>query len=315
MKKKKKSFFSDWHIKLLSLFISISLWYYVISTTMGEKTIKVKLQYKNIPKSVEIKEYKRKYVSVRLQGPISELQKLSGKNIKAYVDLSSAKSGISKLFPIEYSFNLPDRVRLAEEVPKSVLVSFYPEITKKIKIIPKIKGKVAKDYILAGIHLKPRFATIKGTPNNIKDIKKIYTEKISIEGKKKSFTITVALDEQSLKNKYVKIVSPINKQVSVSIDIISSIVTVDIFVPIKVEHLKPSLYVKKLVPKKIRVKIRKKIGIKVGKDDIIARISGDIYSRPEKDKAVVEISTKNKNIELLTKVAHAYIEIEKKKGR
>src|SRR6188474_1461597 len=91
--------FGQLRLKALALVLAAVLWLTVAGEHVVERSLRVPLEFRNIPEQLEIVGNTPDTVDVRLRGSSAVLSRLQSGEIVAVLDLSSARSG-SRLFHI-----------------------------------------------------------------------------------------------------------------------------------------------------------------------------------------------------------------------
>src|SRR6187549_4116585 len=86
-------------LKILALLLASVLWFTVAGEHVVERSLRVPLEFRNIPQALEIVGNAPDSVDVRLRGSSAVLSRLQSGEIVAVLDLSSARAG-SRLFPL-----------------------------------------------------------------------------------------------------------------------------------------------------------------------------------------------------------------------
>src|SRR5204862_5225417 len=86
-------------LKVLALALSILLWLTVAGEHIVERSLRVPLEFRNVPPALEIVGNAPDTVDVRLRGASALLSRMQPGEVVAVLDLATARSG-SRLFPI-----------------------------------------------------------------------------------------------------------------------------------------------------------------------------------------------------------------------
>src|SRR5258708_16220822 len=86
-------------LKILAVALASLLWLTVAGEHVVERSLRVPLEFRNIPEALEIVGNTPDSVDVRLRGASAVLSRLRAGDIVAVLDLSGARTG-SRLFPI-----------------------------------------------------------------------------------------------------------------------------------------------------------------------------------------------------------------------
>ena len=211
----RKLFVEDWSLKLLSLGIALVLWLLVTGQNQPV-TANVNVQLNFIrPPSLEISNDPPRTVDVMLTGSRNKLDDLTTLDLIATVDLSDQRAGerVTRLAE-KAQIVLPQGVKVDGFQPSVIPIRLEPIIERQVPIEPKVEGHVADGYELYAIRADKGSVMLRGPESRVIALPKVFTEGISIGGRKESFTAkNTAIDVPDQK---VNLIDPI---VNVEIEI------------------------------------------------------------------------------------------------
>ncbi len=191
----KKIFIENWGIKLVSLGLSVSLWFYVTSKGKTEMTLTVPLEIRNVPQNMAVVSDVAKDVEVRVQGQERVLRDItSGKKVFGVLDLSFAKTGenVAPISPDD--IKRPFGVTVIRTNPYEMRVKLEPLVRKMFRLKPVLNGRPASGYRLDGITVTPAKITVEGPEGVMKNLSAVQTMPINIEGARQDFTVVPRID-------------------------------------------------------------------------------------------------------------------------
>ena len=189
-----KGFFTkNVSLKLISIFLAGILWYFVISEKEGETALSIPLDFRNIPSSLIIIKNPIESINIRINGPVTLLRGLSPREVKAIIDLSDAKPGVSTFGIQPQDITLPRGLRLSMRSPASVMLRFDELFKKTVLIEAVLVGKPLEGYKIAGVWVDPPAVEIVGAQSELKGLKKIFTEEVDVSDLKKDTIKKAAL--------------------------------------------------------------------------------------------------------------------------
>jgi len=109
----KAIFVKKWQAKLVSLFLALLLWFYVVKDQNLLITVAAPLELTNYPSELRMTNRVRTSVELALEGRRDLIQGMSKRDIKARVDLARAKEG-KNIYAIQASH--------VEAIPKGVII-------------------------------------------------------------------------------------------------------------------------------------------------------------------------------------------------
>jgi len=200
-----KDFFTkNLSLKLISIFLAGILWYFVISEKEGETALSIPLDFRNIPSSLIIIKNPVESINIRINGPVTLLRGLSPREVKAIIDLSDAKPGVSTFGIQPQDITVPRGLRVSMRSPDSIMLRFDELFKKTVLVEAMLVGKPPEGYKITGVWVDPPAVEIAGAQSELKGLKKIFTEEVDISGLKKDTIKKAAL---SLAGLHIKSVS------------------------------------------------------------------------------------------------------------
>jgi len=199
-------------LKLISILLAVILWYFVVSERSGEITISIPLDFHNIPTSLIIIKNPLESINVRIGGPATLLRGLSPKDVKAIIDLSNAKAGLTEFAIQAEQITLPRGLRITMISPASIMLRLEELSSKKLPVEAILIGKPSEGFEITGVSIDPPVVEIIGAQNELKRLKSISTEEIDISGLNKDSVKKASLNIREL---HIKSIS--REEVKVSI--------------------------------------------------------------------------------------------------
>jgi YbbR domain-containing protein len=210
----RKIFVEDWNLKLLSLGITLLLWFVVTGQNTPINThASVQLRFIR-PDALEISNDPPRSVDVLLTGSKHKLDEMDRASLIATVDISDQRAGERPLRLADRAHIdlLPDGVKIDAFQPSAITIRLEPIIQKQLSVEPKIEGTPADGYEVYSVRLDKTTVSASGPASNVYAIPKALTETISVAGRKESFTAS---------NVSLNIADP-------KVDVLNPLVTVDI---------------------------------------------------------------------------------------
>src|SRR6186713_1532877 len=123
-------------IKILALVLAAVLWFTVAGEHVVERSLRVPLEFRNIPEALEIVGSAPDTVDVRLRGSSIVLSRLQAGEIVAVLDLSTARAG-SRLFHIRNDeVRAPFGVEVAQVVPSTLSLELEKSARRRVPVVP-----------------------------------------------------------------------------------------------------------------------------------------------------------------------------------
>ena len=187
-------------LKFVSLVLAVVLWYMTVGREMAEVGITVPLEMVNFPSNMVVANQVPDGVSVRIRGSVTLTRQMAGRQLRFSLDLADAKPGQNTFTLSADSLNLPRGLEVTRLAPSTITVELEKLISKKINLLPVIKGEPVAGYIIEDIALEPRTVLIQGPVSVLDKIDILWTEPIDVTQLKESTTLPTqpALPDVSL---------------------------------------------------------------------------------------------------------------------
>ncbi len=191
----RRIFLENWPIKLASLVLALSLWFYVTSKGKTEVSLTVPLELRNIPLKMAVVGDVPGTVEARLQGQERALRDIaSGKKVVGAVDLSLGKAGDNIIRISPDDIRKPSGVTVTHLSPYEITVKLDRIIRKTIRLKPVLSGTPAAGYRLGNVSVSPPRITIEGPRGSVGALTALQTMPIDIAGIKEPTTVVPRID-------------------------------------------------------------------------------------------------------------------------
>jgi len=208
----RRPLFDNWGIKLLSLCLSLTLWFYVTSKGKTELTLTIPLELRNVPRNMAVVGDVAGSLEVRLQGQERLLRDISiGKKVAGIADLSMTKVGENAVRISPDDIRRPAGVTVTYLSPSEIKVKLDPLVRRTYRLRPVLHGALAGGYRVVKTSVTPSRITVEGPAGVMKMMEVLRTMPIDIQDARESLTLEPRIDYQG---KQVKIVE---KNISVRI--------------------------------------------------------------------------------------------------
>lgn len=198
-------FVENWGIKLISLGLSLMLWFYVTSKGKTEMTLTVPLELRSIPQNMAVVGPVASSMEVRVQGQERVLRDITtGKKLVGILDLSMTKEGenVVRLSPDDIS--RPSEVAVTHMSLSEVKVRLEPLIRKTFRLKPVVHGVPASGYRLKNIVITPPKISVEGPSSVVKMLDSLQTMPIDIQGAAENRSIEPKIDYQGQSVKLIE---------------------------------------------------------------------------------------------------------------
>lgn len=186
----------NWILKLLSLIFALVLWFFVMGERRQEIGFSVPLKLENIPQDLMLANEVPNLIDVRISGPRTLLMNLSPQDISISVDLKDLKPGLTSFKRLDEKLNIPSALKVTRLSPSFVDVKLERIKEKQVPVVVSIEGAPAAGYRLVATSLNPARVTVVGAEGELKDVREVTTETISVTDVTESFSLMVPLNYQ-----------------------------------------------------------------------------------------------------------------------
>jgi YbbR domain-containing protein len=189
--------FDNWGIKLVSLGLSLTLWFYVTSKGKTEMTLTVPLELRNIPRDMAVVGNVAASLEVRVQGQERVLRDIKDTdNMVGVIDLSMTKVGENTVHISPDDIKRPAEITVTHMSLSEIKVKLEPLVRKAFRLQPVLHGVPAAGYRLARITVLPPRVTVEGPESLMTALQRLQTMPIDIQDAKETMTVEPKIDYQ-----------------------------------------------------------------------------------------------------------------------
>ncbi len=169
-------------IKAISVALAALLWLIVAGDHLVERSMRVPLEFRNIPPNLEIVGDPLNAVDVRLRGSSALLGRLEPREIVAVLDLGAARPG-SRMFHIRNDeVRAPYGVEVAQVVPGTIALEMEKSARRTLPVVPAIDGQPAPGFVLGRAVADPETVEVAGPESHLRRLTGATTEPIDVSG-------------------------------------------------------------------------------------------------------------------------------------
>ncbi len=170
--------------KFASVATSFGLW--MIYSGAGESTtsITAPIQYRNIPKDLEISSDIVEQVHLVLRGPSPLLSRLTGSQMPVILDLSAIRGTGQTTFTIDRrNVALAAGVILERAVPSQIRLRMDERLSKQVPVVVHFEN-VPDGFQVGSVELTPDRLMIVGPKSKVNQIEQLETDPVNLTGAK-----------------------------------------------------------------------------------------------------------------------------------
>jgi YbbR domain-containing protein len=173
--------FRNLGLKVLAVALASLLWLTVAGQHVVERSLRVPLEFRNVPKSLEIVGNTPDTIDVRVRGSSAVLTRLQPGEIVAVLDVSGARTG-SRLFQVRADeVRAPFGVEVTQVVPSTLALELERSARRKVPINAAVDGQPAPGFVIGTRTVEPASVDIIGPESRIRQITEATTEPVSIK--------------------------------------------------------------------------------------------------------------------------------------
>jgi YbbR domain-containing protein len=188
-------------LKMLAITLAVVLWVTVAGEHVVERSLRVPLEFRNIPEALEIVGNPPDTVDVRLRGSSAVLSRVQSGEIVAVIDLSSARSG-SRLFHIRNDeVRAPFGVEVSQVVPSTLALELEKSARRTVPVVPAIEGEPAPGFVVGRFVSEPAAVEIVGPDSHVRQVAEATTEPVSVKDAKARVRdgVTIGVTDSSVR--------------------------------------------------------------------------------------------------------------------
>jgi YbbR domain-containing protein len=247
-------------LKVLAVTLAALLWLTVAGEHIVERSLRVPLEFRNIPTGLEIVGDPPATVDVRVRGPSGVLSRLDPGEVVVVLDLRSARAG-SRLFHLRTDeVQRPYGIEVAQVVPATLSLELEKMNRRTVPVVPAVEGDPAPGFVVGRITAEPSTVQIEGPESRLNELGEATTEPVTVMGATKPVvdTVTVGVTDPA-----VRLTAP--QTATVTVDVVPAPVErVVTGVPVRMRNVTAGLRAS-ATPQTVRVTIR---GAREGLDEV-----------------------------------------------
>jgi YbbR domain-containing protein len=169
-------------LKILAIALATLLWLTVAGEHTVERSMRVPLEFRNLPSQLEITGDPPGTVEVRVRGSSAVLGRVDPGEIVAVLDLSTGRPG-SRLFHLRNDeVRSPFGVQVAQVLPSTVSLELEKSAARVVPVKPVILGEPAAGFVAGRQTAEPATVRVVGPESRVRQLADATTEPVSIAG-------------------------------------------------------------------------------------------------------------------------------------
>jgi YbbR domain-containing protein len=167
--------------KILSLFLACGLWAAYMSESEIATSIAVPLQYRNLPRDLDISTDVSDRIYLKVRGPATRLTPASLSQSAIVLDLGAVTRPGEQTFSINAgNVSLPAGVELVRVIPSQIRLTFEGRASRDVPVEIRFAGPPPAGYRVAEQRAIPDHLVIVGPQSSINGIRTAQTDPIDL---------------------------------------------------------------------------------------------------------------------------------------
>ena len=167
--------------KILALGAAALMWISVNRETEFTASIRVPLEFKNLPEGLEISSAPPSFVTLRIHGPAARLTPDTLAGLTVVLDCSSVGRPGVRTFSIGRSeVRRPFGIVFEASIPSQVQLDFERSISRSVRVVPAYLDPPPPGYRIASYRIDPPSVLIAGPESHVQRIGVIETDPIDL---------------------------------------------------------------------------------------------------------------------------------------
>jgi YbbR domain-containing protein len=169
-------------LKVVSIALAALLWVAVAGEQTVERSLRIPLEFTNLPSQLEVVGDTPAVVDVRIRGSSGALNRIAAGELVAVLDLRSARAG-QRLFHLSGDdVRTPFGVDVVQVNPSTVSIAFEPSASKVVPVVPSLEGEPADGFVVGTVAAEPPTVEVLGPATVLSKLTQAITEPVSVTG-------------------------------------------------------------------------------------------------------------------------------------
>jgi YbbR domain-containing protein len=167
-------------LKVLSIALAFAIWLTVGDQRAVERSMRVPLEYHNLPTRLELLSSPPEMVEVRLRGPSGSIGRLTPGDVVAVLDLTAARPGTRLFHLMADEVRVPYGISVAQVAPAALPLTFELSATRSVPVVPAVEGDPAPGFRIGRILSSPEQVSVVGPASHVSGVASATTEPVSV---------------------------------------------------------------------------------------------------------------------------------------
>jgi len=169
-------------LKVVSIALAALLWVAVSGEQTVERSLRIPLEFTNLPSQLEVVGDAANVVDVRVRGSSGALNRIAAGELVAVLDLRSARAG-QRLFHLDGAdVRTPFGGDAVQVNPSTVSMNFEPSGSKVVPVVPSLDGEPSDGFVVGTVTAEPPTVEVLGPVSVLSRLTQAITEPVTVKG-------------------------------------------------------------------------------------------------------------------------------------
>ena len=169
--------------KLASVVLALLLWFALVGEQDMATSVSAPVEFKNIPKDLEISSDVIERLRLEIQGPAAKLTSTALAHSRLVLDLRDVSSSGERTFSVLQSdLNLPAGVALNRAVPAQVRLRFERRVEREVPVKIRLGDPATAGYRVTDESVEPGLVRVIGPESRVLQVRFAETDPIDLGG-------------------------------------------------------------------------------------------------------------------------------------
>jgi YbbR domain-containing protein len=181
-------------LKVAALGLGTLLWF-TVSSQQTERSVRVPVEYRNLPASLELTGDQTETVFVHLRGPDNVVSRFEPGDVRVVLDLTQATAMDHGTFALRTDQVIsPPGAEVMWIEPHEVSLNIDTMGMATLPIVASVTGTPARGYSRGEVKVSPATVEVLGPADQVSRLKAASTSPVSIDGATSTVTSTVNVE-------------------------------------------------------------------------------------------------------------------------
>src|SRR5436190_16067263 len=169
-------------LKFVSIALAALIWIAVAGEQTVERSLRIPLEFTNLPAQLEMVGEPPTVVDVRVRGSSGALNRIAAGELVAVLDLRAARAG-QRLFHLGgEDVRSPFGVDVVQVNPSTVPMMFESSGSKTVPVVPTVEGEPADGFAVGTVTAEPSTVEVLGPVSVLSRLTQAITEPVTVTG-------------------------------------------------------------------------------------------------------------------------------------